>query len=137
MFQSDWLILRILHQSFEMEIPKDHLSEVVVHIYIYTQQKKKRTTYNRYTLRNITTDRPVSSIPMHRYVSYCCVTHLLQSGVKNVLKKIGHESSGGQIVTSQKISGFAMTSCWINSSNVNRLSRPNCIQTLILCKFYL
>ena len=33
MFQSDWLILRILHQLFEMEIPKGHWSEVVVHLY--------------------------------------------------------------------------------------------------------
>ena len=33
MFQSDWLILRILHQSFEIERPKGHWSEVVVHLY--------------------------------------------------------------------------------------------------------
>ena len=35
---------------------------------------------------------------------YCCVTHLLQSGVEIVLKKIGHEQNGGQIVKSQEIS---------------------------------
>ena len=29
---------------------------------------------------------------------YCCVTCLLQSCVEIVLKKIGHEQSGGQIV---------------------------------------
>ena len=34
MFQSDWLILSILHQSFEIEIPKGPWSEVVVHLYI-------------------------------------------------------------------------------------------------------
>ena len=38
------------------------------------------------------------------YVMYCCVTRLLQSGTENVLKKIGHEQSGGQIVKSQEIS---------------------------------
>ena len=32
--QPDWLILRILHQSFEIERPKGHWSEVVVHLYI-------------------------------------------------------------------------------------------------------
>ena len=30
-----------------------------------------------------------------------------------------------------------MLFCWINSSNGNHLSRPNCTQTLILCIFYL
>ena len=34
-----------------------------------------------------------------------------------MLKKIGHEPSGGQIVKSQKISVFIMLSCWISSSN--------------------
>ena len=34
MFYPDWLILRILHQSFEIERPKGHWSEVVVHLYI-------------------------------------------------------------------------------------------------------
>ena len=48
---------------------------------------------------------------------YCCVTRLLQSGVQIVLKKIGHEQSGGQIVKSQEISVFIMLSCWISSSN--------------------
>ena len=37
---------------------------------------------------------------------YCCVKRLLQSGVEIVLKKIGHEQSGGQIVTSQEIKRF-------------------------------
>ena len=55
---------------------------------------------------------------------YCCVTRLLQSGVEIVLKKIGHEQSGGQIVKSQEISVFIMLSCWISSSNWNHLSRP-------------
>ena len=32
---------------------------------------------------------------------------------------------------------FIMLSCWISSSNENHFSRPNCTQTLILCKFYL
>ena len=35
MFHSDWLILHILHQSFEVERPKGHWSEVVVHLYIF------------------------------------------------------------------------------------------------------
>ena len=56
---------------------------------------------------------------------------------KIVLKKIGHEPSGGQIVKSQEISVFIMLSCWISSSNENHFSRPNCTQTLIICKFYL
>ena len=33
MFHPDLLILRILHQSFEIERPKGHWSEVVVHLY--------------------------------------------------------------------------------------------------------
>ena len=72
-----------------------------------------------------------------RCVKYCCVTRLLQSGVKNMLKKICHEPSGGQIVKSQEISVFIMLSCRISSSNENHFSRPNCTQALILCKFYL
>ena len=53
---------------------------------------------------------------------YGCVTHLLQSGVKIVLKKFGHEQSGGQLVKSQEISVFIMLACWISSSNWNHLS---------------
>ena len=34
-----------------------------------------------------------------------------------MLKKIGHEPSGGQIVKSQEISVFIMLSCWTSSSN--------------------
>ena len=68
---------------------------------------------------------------------YCCVTRLLQFGVEIVLKKVGHVQSGGQIVKSQEISVFITLSYWISSSNWNHLSRPNCTQTLILCKFYL
>ena len=60
---------------------------------------------------------------MQRYVRYCCVTHLLQSGVEIVLKKIGHEQSGGQIVKSQEIRVFIMLSCWISSSNWNHLDQ--------------
>ena len=63
---------------------------------------------------------------------YCCVTRLLQSGVEIVLKKIGHEQSGGQIVKPQEISVFIMLSCWISSSNWNHISRSNCTQTPIL-----
>ena len=33
MFQTDRLILRTLHQSFEIERPKGHWSEVEVHLY--------------------------------------------------------------------------------------------------------
>ena len=40
-----------------------------------------------------------------------------------MLKKIGHEPSGGQIVKSQEISVFIMLSCWISSSNGNHLSK--------------
>ena len=57
---------------------------------------------------------------------------LLQSGVVIVLKKIGHEQSGGQIVKSPEISVLIMLSCWICSSNWNHLSRPTCTQTIIL-----
>ena len=35
---------------------------------------------------------------------YGCVTRTLKSGVEIVLKKIGHEQSGGQIAKSQEIS---------------------------------
>ena len=56
---------------------------------------------------------------------YCCVTRILQSGVEIVLKKIGLEPSGGQIVKSQEISVLIMLSCWISSSNANHLRRPN------------
>ena len=34
MTDPDWLILRILNQSFEIERPKGHCSEVVVHLYV-------------------------------------------------------------------------------------------------------
>ena len=37
MFQPGWLILGILHLSFEVERPKVHWSEVVVHLYMYIQ----------------------------------------------------------------------------------------------------
>ena len=33
MLHPDWLILRILYQSFEIERPKGHWSEVVVYLY--------------------------------------------------------------------------------------------------------
>ena len=39
---------------------------------------------------------------------YCCVTRLFQSGVEIVLKKIGHEQRGGQIVKSQEISALLL-----------------------------
>ena len=32
MFHPDWLILHILHQLFEIERPKGHWSEVMVHL---------------------------------------------------------------------------------------------------------
>ena len=51
----------------------------------------------------------VKFISVQRYVSYCCVTRLLQSGVEIVLKKIDHEPSGCQIVKSQGISVFYNT----------------------------
>ena len=43
-------------------------------------------------------------------------TRLLSPSVKNVLKKIGHKPSGGQIVKSQKISVFIMLSSWIRQA---------------------
>ena len=69
-----------------------------------TRQKKKRTTWNCSTLRKITSDRLIQFISVQRYVMYGCVTRVLKSGVEIVLKKIGHEQSGGQIVKSQEIS---------------------------------
>ena len=43
---------------------------------------------------------------------YGCILRLLQSGVELVLKKIGHEQSGGQIVKSQEISpGESLPPC--------------------------
>ena len=67
-------------------------------------------------------------------VTFCFdVTRLLQSGVEIVLKKIGHEPSGGKFVKSQEISVFIILSCWISLSNRIHLSRPNCTQILILC----
>ena len=41
-----------------------------------------------------------------------------------MLKKIGREPSGDQIVKSQEISVFIMLSCWISSSNGNQFGRP-------------
>ena len=38
MSHPDWLILRILHQLFEIERPKGHWSEVVVHLYCPANQ---------------------------------------------------------------------------------------------------
>ena len=37
-------------------------------------------------------------------MSVTAASHVLQSGVEIVLKKIGHEPSGGQIVKSREIS---------------------------------
>ena len=34
MFKSDWLILRVKHQAFEIKWSKGHYSEVVVHLYL-------------------------------------------------------------------------------------------------------
>ena len=39
MLYPDWLILRILYQSFEIERPRGHWSEVVVHLYIYKHKR--------------------------------------------------------------------------------------------------
>ena len=43
---------------------------------------------------------------------------------QNVIKKIGHEPSGGQIVSHIKQPFFIMHYCWISSKYWNRLSRP-------------
>ena len=45
MFQPDWLILRFLPQSFEIERSKGHISEVVVHLF-YTLSYKLRIDDN-------------------------------------------------------------------------------------------
>ena len=46
------------------------------------------------------------------------VSHaIVQSGVEIVLKKIGHEPSGGQMVKSQENQRFIMLSYTISSSN--------------------
>ena len=63
----------------------------------YNKNKKKQ---------NKSSDGPVSFISVQRYVMYCCITYRLQPGVKNMYKKIGQKPSRGQIVKSQKISGF-------------------------------
>ena len=39
------------------------------------------------------------------------ISFLVQSGIEIVLKKIGHEPSGGQIVKSLEISVFIVLSC--------------------------
>ena len=49
-----------------------------------------------------------------------------------MLKRMGHEPSGGQIVKSHEISSFIMHSRCISSMNGNHLSRRNGIQTIIL-----
>ena len=41
MLQSDRLILCFLHQSFEIERPKGHWSEVVVHLYNRVLENKQ------------------------------------------------------------------------------------------------
>ena len=51
MFQSDWLILRILHQSFKIERPKGHWSEVVVHLYLV--QYYAAMYYNHSSMRKV------------------------------------------------------------------------------------
>ena len=35
---------------------------------------------------------------VERHVRYCCIGHLLQTGVKTMLKKIGHEPDEGLMV---------------------------------------
>ena len=39
MFKLDWLILRILHQSFEIERPKGHWSDIYIYISIRIRQE--------------------------------------------------------------------------------------------------
>ena len=108
---------------------------VLIHDLYYTPQKKKAP------LRTVQLSG--RSQVIGQFSLYQCkgmpgtaASRLLQSGVEIVFKKIGHEQSGGQIVKSQEISVFIMLSCWISSSNWIYLSRPNCTQTHILCKFY-
>ena len=55
MFQPYWLILRILHQSFEIERHKGHLSEIVVYLSIYLSiylDFHVRIIYIFFTLKN-------------------------------------------------------------------------------------
>ena len=84
--------------------------------------------------KKITSDGLVSFISVQRYVSYCCITHSLQSEVKNVSQSIGYNPSWGQNVKSHKISDFIMFCSLISSSNGNHLSRHHGIPSLILCK---
>ena len=52
------------------------------------------------------------SLYQYKGMSVTAASHVfLQSGVEIVLKKIGHEPSGGQIVKSQEISVFIVLSC--------------------------
>ena len=68
--------------------------------YIIYRTKKETHNLELFNSQKDHEDRPVQFVSVQRYVKYCCVTRLLQLGVKNVLKNIGHEPSGGQIVKS-------------------------------------
>ena len=72
MFMSDWLILRILHQSFEIERSKGHWSEVVVHLYniFYNAQRANVCmccmvcASERYSILKFVTNRQVVTISL-------------------------------------------------------------------------
>ena len=68
-------------------------------------------------------------------VSLVCQILLHYKSFADVSKKIGHKPSGGRIVKSYKTSGFKMLSCWISSSNWNRLGILNGTETLLFGQF--
>ena len=70
-------------------------------IYMIKYTRQKRNTPLR-TVQLLGRSQVIGQV--QRNVRYNCITRLLQSGVEIVLKKIGHEQRGGQIVKSQEIS---------------------------------
>ena len=94
------------------------------------------TKRNASNIRKSTCDRPLWFISVQRYIRYCCVTHLLQSGVKMFKRKFVVNQVGVIACKVTENKRFITLFCRISSSNGNRISKQNCTKTPILCKFY-
>ena len=71
-------------------------------------KKEEKTTVN--FRKKIKSDETISIAFVQIIIRYCCITHVLQSGVKTAFKKIGHKPDKGQMVKSHKILRFIMLS---------------------------
>ena len=73
MLQPDWLILRSLQQSFEIERPKGHWSDVVVHLYIqvYSSKAFRLTDFGKEMSMGVSFLRTAQSLLTGRAINLC------------------------------------------------------------------